>query len=505
MALNFLPRGSQRPGFSLDRRDLAHRRSLQRKEVRLLLLLPVLVLVLAVAIQGLLRLREALPAGPGEPVIAERVLNPMPPPRLYDAAVLPTQAAIDGVAPVVAELVAAGATVRHEDDIGPATLAWADHLLRQDLAAPPLPAATDAHDLVLGDLPPGAPITTEGLVLDAQSADAWLRLVVDIGQDQYLQVLARPTEAVVIGRRLRLVGRYLGTALIPSGTTGDTVTPLALARVVHPLAASGTEDQDLAEFRTGFPRSLPDDLYHGISDERNILERRPYYTLLGQAKLDRDDPTALAAAGQGNALADHIHQDPDAFRGRLLHVTGRVYRAWEDPLPARDQPYGITRVIRILLWNRDLGRVTEIDDGKPRFRTQILRLYEVALATDQPLPARGEQIVVTARFLKFRAIPVARDRLRDERNGITRQSDRVYPFTFVGSDYRVIPPSPVYEFTWVSGVGVLVTSLLALFLWWTVRRDHQLESLVSKQIHNLRKTRRSRSIQQAVGQPSAPK
>ena len=53
--LNFLPRGRSPSGFSLDRRDHARRRGLQRKEWRLLLLLPVLVLIMAVVIQTLRR------------------------------------------------------------------------------------------------------------------------------------------------------------------------------------------------------------------------------------------------------------------------------------------------------------------------------------------------------------------------------------------------------------------------------------------------------------------
>lgn len=492
MALNFLPRGPAPAGFSLDRRDHARRRGLQRKEWRLLIILPMLVVLMAVVIQTLLRLREAMPKGPGEPEIAEIRLEPMPAPRLQDAPSLPTPEAVTAVDALVGDLMQSRATIRHQEDLDPATLAWSLRLITQDRQAPPLPVSADAHDVVAGHLPAAAPVALDGILLDARIDGPWMRLILGMEEQQFVQILTpQDTPGLVVGNQVRVVGRHLGVAILPSGDQGDSALPLLAASIVRPLPKSTRgEDQDLQEFRTGFPTQLPVDLYDGVSDERNALERRPYYTLLGQSKLDRDDPQSLAAADQGNARADAIHRDPPTFRGQLFHVTGRVYRAWEDPLPARDQPYGITRVVRILLWNRDIGQVTEIEDGKPRFKTQILRLYELALATNQPLPERGDKIVATARFLKFRAIPVARDRLRDEANGMTRQSDKVYPFTFVGGDFTVIPPPSPYTFTWVSVLGAGIAATMVIFLIWVVRRDQQSQDRVPHQIRALRASRR---------------
>ena len=488
--MNPLQRQERPAPFSLDRRDHARRRGMQRKEWRLLVILPLLVVVMAVVIQALLRLREALPTGPGEPVIAELVLHPMPAPRLGDSPALPEEAAIAAATPVVADLMASRATVRHDQTLDAGTLAWARLLMSQDRTAPPLPSFADAHDLVLGNPSAGSPLAVEGRLLDARVDGGFLHLVVGLDEEQYLLVMTDPAERVVVGRNVRLTGRYLGTVNLPAGTTGDATFPLMTASTI--TARTATQDEDgLAPFRTGFPTNVPADLYAGVSDERNALERTPYYTLLGLAKADRSIEGEDSEAGQGNTTADAIHRDPEAHRGRRYHVMGRVYRAWEDPQVARDKPYGIERVVRILMWNRDIGQVTEIEDGKTRFKTQILRLYELCLVTDQPLPQRGEQLVATGRFFKFRAIPVERDRMRDAANGITRQSDKVYPFTFVGGPFTITPPAPVYEFSWVSAVGSLVAVTMVVFLLWAVRRDAHLQARVPNQIRSLRATRRA--------------
>ena len=496
--LNFLPRGRSPSGFSLDRRDHARRRGLQRKEWRLLLLLPVLVLIMAVVIQTLMRLREALPTGPGEPVIAEIHLDPMPAPRLTDATPLPSADAVAAADPVVAQLMVDRANIRHDEAVDAAAVAWAGRLITQDRQTPPLPTHANAQDLIAGQLPPGAPVAIDGRLLDAVVEGPWLRVILGLEDQQYAQVLTpSDTPHLVIGHAVRIVGRHLGTAPMPSGSQGTTTMPLLAAAIVTDRPQDRDSD-DLAEFRTGFPRNLPTDLFEGVSDERNVLERRPYYVLLGQSKIDRDAPETLDAADQGNARADAIHRDPVPFRGQLFHVTGQVYHAWEDPLPARDQPYGINRVVRVLLWNRDIGQVTEIENGKPRFKTQILRLYELALATDQPLPARGDKLLATARFMKFRAIPIQKDLLRDETNSVTRQSDKVYPFTFVGSDFTIIPPPPIYEFSWVSAAGAVFAGGMVVFLLWIIRRDQTLQDQVPHQIRRLRQTRRE------VGQRPSP-
>ena len=484
-------------GFTLDRRKLAMQRTLKGREWRLIITLPLAVMIMALLIQYLIGYASLIPHGPLEPVIIDRVLPPMPPPRLADAPALPTAAAVEEQRATVKELLADRANVRHEDDLDALTIAWAQELLAADTAAPPIPQRVVARDLLLNGVRPGAAVVIHGRLEDSVSAPlggseaTFQRLIVRLDEQQTVQVLA-PASAgdLVIGREIQAVGRYLGEAPLPTGTTGTTLMPLVVARSVRFDETRQAEgDQDLAEMRTGVPSHMPEDLYANLNDERSVLESRPYYYQLGQAKLDLVAPDAFDAAPVANAVADDIHQDPRPFRGKPFTLSGYVYRAWDDPNVARDQPFGIDRVQRILLWNRDLGKLIEMHDGKPQIKTQVLRLYEICLIGAQPLPTRGEKLSIKGRFLKFRAIPVEPNSLRDKANNVTRQSDNVYTFVFVGNGYEIIPPPPLYTFKWFDAVVVVLSVALGVLLFVLLRRDRGMEGRVTAQIKLLRKTR----------------
>lgn len=485
------------PGFSLDKRDIASRRGMKRREWRLILTLPLAVVFLGLAIQYLLAYAAMIPTGPAEPVIEERVLDPTPPARLADAAPLPDAAAVAALIPTVREVIADRATVRHEDIIGAETVAWAQELIAADTAAPPIPQRALARDLILG-MADGAAVTIHGRLVDSVAAPVaggagFQRLAVQLDEQQTVQVLAPPEAAtLVIGRPVQVIGRLLGKAPLPTGEQGETLVPLIAARVARPDEEGSPESEpDLAEMRTGVPPGLSDDLWSNVGDERSVLETRPYYLLLGQAKVDRATEGQFADAPSGNANADDIHQDPARFRGKPYTVIGSVYKSWEDPNVARDQPFGVAKVRRILLWNRDFGKVTEQVDGKTVIKSQILRLYEVCVSGDQPAPERGARIAVDGRFFKFRAIPVKSDTLRDARNSVTRQSDNVYTFVFVGAGYRIIPPPPAYELGSFDVIAVAVALAFIVLFVMLRRRDSRLESQISGQVRNLRSTRRT--------------
>jgi hypothetical protein len=487
------------PGFSLDRRDHVRRRTLQRREWRLLLTMPIALVLMAVLIHMLNGYRELLHDGPDEPVIVERTLSAMPPARLADAADLPSAAAIAAVSPEIRSLMADRAIIRHDDELDAVALAWADLLLAADRTAPPIPQRVIARDLVLGGVMPGAAVTLHGRLIDSIAApvaggETRQRLVLELDEQQQAVVIADATAgSLTIGRPIQILGRYLGPVVMPSGDAsakGTTLMPLIAARTARPDASgpSATEP-DLEEMRGGVPAQLPTNLYDDLSDERMVLESRPYYYLLGQAKIDADAPANLADADSGNLRADDIHQDPPTFRGRPFTVTGTVYRTWEDPNVRRDQPFGVARVQRMLLWSRDMGKITEQVDGKAVLKSQILRLYEVCVSGDQPVPARGERVAITGRFFKFRAIPVQPDALRDQRNRVVRQSDHVYTFVFVAAGYRLIPPPPRYELGSFDVIAAVVTISLVGLLFFLRRRDKRLEEQVGGQIRQLRKTR----------------
>ena len=487
---------------------------MKKREWRLILMLPFALVVIGVVINVLIGYTKMIPHGPLEPVIEEPPLVAMPGPRLSDAPPLPEQPAITAEVPIVLELIADRATVRHEDVLDTLTLAWAQELLSADRAAPPIPQHVLARDLLMGGVRPGAAITLHGRLLDsipapiAGAAAGYQRLSIQLDEQQIAQVLAPESAAeMVIGREVQVLGRFLGTAAVPSGAAGETQMPLIVARQVR--ASDQTPelgDDDLAEMRGLIPKRLPDDLFSNVGDERSILETRPYYFLLGQARVDRDgEATVFEHVPSGNLTADDIHQKPDSFRGKPFTIAGYVYRGWEDSNVARDQPFGVTRVVRLLLWNRDFGKVTEDIDGKPTIKSQILRLYEVCLVTDQPLPERGAKILVNSRFFKFRAIPVTPSSLRDKRNQVQRQSDNVYPFVFVGTGYSFEAPPPMYTFSWMDTIIAVCCISLGILMLILVRRDQRLEGLVGGQIRKFRATRQALAQARGLGPESGPK
>jgi hypothetical protein len=486
------------PAFSLDRRDLAQKRGLKRREWRLIVTLPIAVMLIAVFMHIFNGYRGMINGNPGEPVFVERVLPAMPAARLGDAGALPPASEVATATPALREILHDGAIVRHGDQLDAITLAWASELMAADRAAPPIPQRAEARDLVLGGVPVGGAVAVHGRLLDSVAApvagdpEGWQRLIIGLDEEQWAVVLAPVSAAsLVIGRPVRLVGRYLGPVLITAGTSGETTAPLLAARSVMLDERSGADSDPDDEIHRAFPAELPTDLFADITDERMVLESRPYYYLLGQTRIDSTTEGAYDRADNGNARADSIHQNPDEFRGRPFTVAGYVYKAWEDRAVARDQPFGVARALRVLVWSRDFGAVTEIVDGKKVLKTQILRLYEFCIGGDQPLPNRGDKIEIQGRFMKFRAIPVDADSLRDARNGITRQSDNVYTFAFVAYGYRLIPPPPAHE--WGSydilfgGFALSLTVLLILVR----RRDARLEGRIAGQIRKLRQTRHS--------------
>jgi hypothetical protein len=486
---------------------------MKRREWRLLLMLPLAMLVISLVINFLTDYARMIPNGPLEPMLEEPALPAMPGPRLGDAPPLPERQAISAETPTVRELLADRANVRHDDVLDALTLAWGEEVLAADRQSAPIPQSVLARDLLLGGVAPGAAITVHGRLLDSVPAPVagspsdspgYQRLALQLDEQQIAQVLA-PISAgdLVIGRDISLVGRFLGSAGVPSGTSGETQMPLIMARSVRASEqTTDPGDDDLAEMRGLLPKEFPADLYDNVSDERSILETRPYYYLLGQANLDRDGgPGLFADAASGNLHADDIHKRPDRSRGQPFVISGYVYRSWEDSNVARDQPFGVHRGLRVLLWSRDFGQVTENLDGKPTLKSQILRLYEACLVTDQPLPERGAKIIIPSRFFKFRSIPVTPNSLRDKRNGVQRQSDKVYAFVFVGSSYAFEPPPPIYTFNVLDTVIAALCIGLAVLMFVLVRRDQRLEDLIGPQVRRIRESRK----RLAAGRPQTAK
>jgi hypothetical protein len=264
---------------------------------------------------------------------------------------------------------------------------------------------------------------------------------------------------------MRVTGRLLGYNELGSAN-GRLTVPLILGRVIAESALPVQEGDALAEFHR--PWSMPSGIYDEIDDFRLWTETRPYYHTLGQVLRDRTTAGVWDDVVDGNQAANDVHLRPSDFRGKPFKVTGYVYLSWEDTDVARDQPFGVARVVRVLIWRRDVAPVTETIDGVTTTDTkQVLRLYELAVVTDQEMPERGAYITATGRFLKKRAIPVETNHVRDRLNDVQRHSDRVYTWMYVTGPWEVLPDEAK------PGLGILgwfVTGLgfvgLVIGIWW---------------------------------------
>ncbi len=488
------------PGFSLDPRDLARGRSLKRREWRLLVFLPISLAAIAVVMQLFLAFART-PPGAELPAVVEALPDQQRPVDLGLAGPLPDAATIERDRPFLAEAERNRSLIRITEDLDGLTLAWAGALITADAAKPPIPVRVDGTTL-RRDLAPGTPVVLRGRLSDARidpvegSDTRWARLLLTLdGGDQALVLTPAPIE-VVVGHDVMALGRLLGPVAVPVAgavtTAADGTTaslPLIAARRVD---ATGQGDHPaptwLAEFQGAPPADLPAEVFAGISDERAILETRPYYLLLGQTLVDQG--RVLPEPPTGNTTGTRIHRDPPAFRGQRFTVAGWVHRAYPDALVARDQPFGITRVWRILAWSRDLDPVEEIDGGRKVLRSSPLRLYEFCVSGLSAPPAIGSRVALTGRFFKFRAIPVRPDPARDKALGVSRQSDKVYSFVYVGAQLEVLPAVEDFRWNWWDSIIVVAAAVLGFAVAVLVRRDQTREARVPWLLRRMRERRR---------------
>ncbi len=507
--LEFGNRNRPAPTFSLDRRDQVRRSHMRKREWRAVIMLPVAILVLGIFINFLIHMGEDLGAiTKRQPQIGHTALSPMAHPQLEQATALPapstTSADATEVEYLLAHPEAVSAKVHGPDALG---LAWADAQLAEDAKAPPVPQRFEARDLELATHQAGTACMLGGRledIVDASIAGAAprLRLLLALGDSQYAEVIAPANPSLIAGNAMQAVGRLIGTETLPT-PQGPVQVPVLAARATHAMAAAARPEDAEAGHDWALPGRfvLPDGIWEDLDDEHTYVETRPYYFALGQARQDAATPAGDDHPLDLNAIADAVHQEPSKYRDQVVRLKGQVYDAWQDAGVDADHPFGIQRVIRVLLLHTDYGPITENIDGKDvRHKKLVLRLFEVALATDQPLPEHLSPLEVTGRFLKFHAIPVKPDEYRDRAHGVERQSDNDYAYFVVGTHYTALPLPALYDLKSLEIGLISAVIVLVITFWRLARRERRAAETVQAQVLMLRATRRKLHLRS----PAAP-
>lgn len=534
--LNFQPKKAPKPGaFTLDpvQRERAKAQVGRRRYFHLVFLGGVILITCYLFWNFMDNLRNAL-----SPVTTrlnqEQPLPPMPKPSIASLPPLPEATAIDEHLPGVAEQLTNGTVPLWIDQPDASTLAWVKTIIAKDLVTPPLPQRVEARDLMLRHIKVGENLVISGLLEDSQPAPiagsntGYQRLLITLPGEQYLEVLA-PENArnLVIGDEIVVVGRYLGFATLPlsdnqpdqvapaataapagaaptaTSTTGsapETTAPAAaspkVTSVQVPLIAARIADKPAVQRKVDNPYvmrgewQMPEDIYKNVDDDLLVVETRPYYYTLGQVLLDRTSPEALKDIGDANQQGSAIHREPSKYRGQPFTIRGHVFHAWEDPGVAHDQPFGVSRVVRIILWSEDWGDWDINEGGEIKTKRKlILRAFELAAITHQPLPEPGQVISASGRFLRLRSMEVPTNAERDRRMGIKRQSDRAHTFLFVTNDFTVIPPAVSYDFSLVWIIILVAALILGAALLRTARREEKKKELVYDSVRKLRESR----------------
>jgi hypothetical protein len=528
--LDFRPRkDNAQPSFSLNPADHVRARApmSKRRVWHLISLMVVMLVTGGMFYNWLSTLRTSMTPGT-EPLKRELAAAPMRKPSLEGLGEFPAAGVIAAEAANAAEK--GGSAPLWLDQPDAFTLAWILARLGEDRAAPPLPQRVSASDLVLGHVRVGSSILVSGSLVDSRTLSApgadpsWCGLIVRLEPDQYVEMLAPATgNDLSVGTEVQVVGRYLGPATLPASTldqpapaagaagaapagtaapAASVKLPLIAARVVSAVEAQKPEE---SPWRQTGAWSLPEDLYTTVDDDLLILETRPYYYTLGQVKLDLTSPDSNLARPSANQHAAELHQTPALFRGQPYTVHGHVFSAWEDPAVAKDHPFAVDRVVRIIMWSEDWGMFDQLDSaGKVTTSNKlVLRAFEIAAISHQPLPQPGDLITASGRFLRLRAMEVKSDPRRDAALTYRRQSDRAYTFLFVTNEFTILPPPAQYDWTMLSlitlGAALAFSGLILVM----TRREARQQDMVYDSVRKLRATRNKLRAQHGPASPPA--
>ena len=400
------------------------------------------------------------------PLLADEVA-PMARPDLAAAAPLPLARDLAAVRAAHPDL-AAAVLPAWAEGVDAASLAWASAQGDPSVQPP----RVGVMELYRARLPLGRAVRVSGRVADpgrsTLGAD-WRRALIELDEGVWVEAVC--PAGLELPAAVELSGSFLGLDDLPTAS-GPARVAAVLVRAARPASASFSDVR--------LDASAPDLAAHpawaAIDDHTTVLERDPYYALLDLVA--RDGPAASATA-EGppllNGMAAQVWEDPADFRGRAVRATGRVVRAWEDRLVAADHPHGVTRVVRILLYHRDMGPMARIDKttGKAvSTQMSVLRLYELAVIGDLPVPAPGEQVLATGRFLKLNARPID---LANARAGSVH-GDRAFALFVVAHHLEILDQRGLRQLPMLRiGMVVVSTALTLALVWFTWRgwREHR--------------------------------
>lgn len=465
-----------------------------RRELRVVVMGVVVLIGIAMWwIRGLpgARGHEAIepPSGAGVPAMLRPDLAAFPP--------LPEAAEIAAARADVERMLRAGEVPPLSLGLDGISLAWGERLLAEDSEHRRIPQRITVEDVLGDQVRSGQLVVISGRLDDlgntavAGREDAGYRwLTVALPQGQYLtalQPILDDQAALTINGQVQVLGRYLGRLPRPAvGGAGEVITPMMMARVVTPLAEdAGEHVGGIAGYQGQV--IIPPNVYQDVDDERPLIESHPYYLTLGEVKSEMGTPEIVGERLDANREANAIHQNPSAYRGRPVDVRGVVWHAWEDEMVSADRPFDVRRVVRVLMYRRDIGPITE--NGKT-VNKSVLRIFELAAITDQPLPKPGDFLVAQGRFMKWRSIPVDRHPGMERLMNNGRQSNRVYTMFIVSGPWRTEEPVTI-DWTPVVvllSVGVVAFAILVL---WYIHRDRGAERRMKETVATLRQRRRA--------------
>ncbi len=502
-------------GFTLDRvQQERNKAPTSRRRYLHLLFLAAVGLISAALLWGYLDKLSITHVTATNRLKQEIPLVPMPRPSIAEVPALPDATAIGEMTPTVADHLTNGTVPLWIEQPDASTLAWIAAVLERDRSTPPLPQRVDARDLGQRHVKVGENVVLSGMLEDSRpapiagAANGYQRLLIALPESQFVEVLApENTRDLVIGDEVLVVGRFLGYATLPPADDAVVAAPPAVpgqveappaprpTKVEVPLIVARSAAKPVAQRESDHAYvmrgewRLPADIYQNVDDNLLLIETRPYYFTIGQVLQDRTAAGIWDKIPSANEQGSAIHKDPGRFRGQPFSVRGYVFHAWEDVGVAQDQPFGVSRVVRMILWSEDRGDWEVNDGGAVKTSSKlILRAFEIAAITHDALPQVGDQVIANGRFLRLRAMEV-KAKPSSRATSIQRQSDRAYTFLFVTDGFTKLPEKPTYDLFWLKIGVVVVAAFLAIALLLMARSESKKKDEVFESVRKFRETR----------------